>query len=354
MIISSSDISMSSSHEMNIKSEKRESLSISIDGLPAESEEFRLRPPNSGADVVSLSNDAKALQCAPACGAGDDEIGPMEDVKLTVVKLMIEALTGKKIKIMSARDLLRNNSRQPQAVDLAEGAKQARTAPSAGFSLEYSSHELRQETETASFSAKGVVRTADGREIAFSTQVNMSRQFIEEKELSLRAGDAAKLTDPLVVNFNAPAAKLSQSKFSFDLDSDGVAEQISLPAPGSGFLALDRNNDGIINNGGELFGAKTGDGFQELAQYDVDANNWIDENDPIYDGLRIWSTDEKGESSLLALGQLGIGAVYLGAVDTEFSLTNGENELQGQVRSSGVFLREDGSAGSIQQVDLVA
>lgn len=59
-------------------------------------------------------------------------------------------------------------------------------------------------------------------------------------------------------------------------------------------MALDVNYDGIINDGRELFGPRTGNGFLELAEFDIDGNNWIDENDPIFEKLRIWTLDEKG------------------------------------------------------------
>lgn len=49
--------------------------------------------------------------------------------------------------------------------------------------------------------------------------------------------------------------------------------------PGGVFLALDKNGDSVINDGKELFGAATGQGFKELAIYDSDKNYWIDEND---------------------------------------------------------------------------
>jgi hypothetical protein len=56
----------------------------------------------------------------------------------------------------------------------------------------------------------------------------------------------------------------------------------------------DRNGDGAIDHGRELSGATTGDGFAELAAYDEDGNGWIDENDSIYQHLRIWSKDAQG------------------------------------------------------------
>lgn len=119
------------------------------------------------------------------------------------------------------------------------------------------------------------------------------------------------------------------------------------------FLALDRNGNGTIDNGQELFGATSGNGFNELAAFDADGNQFIDSGDPIYNRLRIWSKDQEGNDNLVALGQQQIGAIYLGHMATPFSLKNAQNQLAGQVQASSFFLREDGSSGSIQQIDLV-
>lgn len=118
-------------------------------------------------------------------------------------------------------------------------------------------------------------------------------------------------------------------------------------------MALDSDGDGKINDGSELFGPKTGNGFADLAKYDSDNNNWIDENDPVFERLRIWSKDENGNDRLIALGQKGIGAIYLGNVNTAFDLKNSGNELQGNLRKTGIFMRENGTVGTIQHVDLV-
>lgn len=119
-----------------------------------------------------------------------------------------------------------------------------------------------------------------------------------------------------------------------------------------GFLALDKNGDGKINDGAELFGPSTGSGFAELAQYNEDGNNWIDENDSIYERLRIWSRDAAGNDYLLALGEKGIGAIFVGSVETMFQLKDPSNTLLGQTMSTGIYLREDGQAGTVQQIDL--
>ncbi len=80
----------------------------------------------------------------------------------------------------------------------------------------------------------------------------MSRSFYEETSLLVDMG-SVRLTDPLVINLDTEAASVSDQKFYFDLDADGHAEQISFLNSGSGFLALDKNGDGVINDGSELF-----------------------------------------------------------------------------------------------------
>lgn len=54
----------------------------------------------------------------------------------------------------------------------------------------------------------------------------------------------------------------------------------------------------------------------------------------------------------MALGEKGVGAIYLNHLATPFSIKDGNNELLGQVRDSSIFLGDDGSVGTIQQIDL--
>lgn len=101
-----------------------------------------------------------------------------------------------------------------------------------------------------------------------------------------------------------------------------------------------------------FFGATSGNGFADLAAYDSDGNGWIDEADEVFDKLRIWSKGANGRDVLVGLGVAGVGAIYLGSADTEFSLNSAKNNTNAVIRQTGVFLYENGNAGTIQHVDV--
>lgn len=208
------------------------------------------------------------------------------------------------------------------------------------------------ESETTTFTSTGTVKTEDGRTIDFNVSMEMSRSFMETSE-TLCEGIDYILTDPLVIKMTDAPETISDQTFFFDLDGDGTKEEMSRLADGNGFLALDANDNGIIDDGSELFGTKSGNGFQDLAAYDEDGNGWIDENDSVYQKLKVWTKDAGGNDSLLSLKDADVGAIYLGAAATKFSHNDLEtNETKAMVRQTGIFLHESsGTAGYVQQID---
>ncbi len=280
--------------------------------------------------------------------AESSTVSAQDQMKITLLETFIEKLTGKKIKLHLPKLNLKD-CKEIKAIKT-PGQLSGQSTPRVGWGIRYDYQETHLEQERMSFSAQGLVTTKDGQRIAIDLSLTMSREFASHTEVHLRAGDAP--IDPLVVNFAGTAAELTTTKFSFDLDANGTLEQISFLKPNSGFLALDQNNDGVINDGSELFGPQSGDGFADLAHYDLDANGWIDENDPIFDRLQIWTKNEQGEDQLFALGQKGIGAIYLGNTATPFAMKDTANQLNGEVQKSGIFLNENGTAGTIQHINL--
>lgn len=344
MKVESSNISFQNKHAMVEVNQAQESLQLWVGNRP--NEEMN-GPPGVTVDISEKGRELqKFLSSNQAQGIEvdlEDMLSEKDRQKLKLIEAMMEYFLGKKVKLMVPKRIRIIEGAQPNLVS---------ATPNAGWGLIYDSQKTHYESEKISFRSTGIVKTSDGKEIAVDLQLSMSREFYSSQSIHIRAGDAVR-KDPLVINFDAPAAKLTDIKFSFDIDCDGYSDQISRLSTGSGFLALDLNNDGKINNGSELFGALSGDGFLDLSQYDLDGNGWIDENDEIFDKLRIWTKDEYGNDILFALGEKGIGAICLGNASTPFSLKNAENKENGVIQKTGIFLRENGTAGTVQHVDLV-
>lgn len=349
MKIDSSIVSLESQHASMERTTVRESLRFWT-GNARPDFEGRGQALSNPAAAVSISQAAKAAQADEAQAIQMASEEAENDPKIRLIMHMLEAMTGRKIRLVKAEDLQPDEKTQKQLENTKQAAETAQQQR-AGWGLEYDYHASHYEAEVSTFSAQGVIKTADGKEISFNLELAMRREYYEETNVSIRAGDAVR-KDPLVINFDGTAAQLTDTKFAFDIDSDGTQDNISFVGPDSGFLALDRNANGKIDNGSELFGTESGNGFADLAIHDSDGNLWIDENDPIFGSLLVWRKDADGKDSLLSLAASGVGALYLGNVTTPFSVNTAGNENLGQVRATGVYLNESGTAGTLQQIDL--
>ncbi len=350
MKIASTTMAMQSEHYLAVRDAQSQSLHAWIG---------QARPNSGGGGTAAATAPVQISTAGKTAAGGAAAINHAADAaandpRLQLLIAMLEWMTGKRVKIFDACQL----QTVAAAPDLAPSqtpadptAASAQTPQSAGFGIEYDSHTSHEEVEQTNFSAQGTINTTDGRQIAFTLDIGMSRSYSTQTDSSLRAGDGVR-KDPLVINFGGTAAQLSSQRFSFDLNGDGKAENVPLLASGSGYLALDLNHNGKIDSGAELFGPASGSGFADLAKYDQDGNGWIDENDPVFKQLQVWTPDAAGNGSLSSLADHNVGALFLGHQSTTFELRGTQDQNLGTVRDSGVYLTESGAAGSLQQVDL--
>ena len=272
------------------------------------------------------------------------------DARVTLLVRLLEAMTGRRI---DAGERLREmfGANVPQGT--INGNQQPPQNPQGDniiTVLQFSRiTKMIHEKESVSFTTTANITTECGKEINIEMALKMTRELyarFDSVNLSI-----LEFVDPLVINFDAAYARLSDTKIEFDLTADGTPNQISKLLQGSAFLARD-NGSGTVEDGRQLFGALCGNGFAHLAQYDTDGNGWIDANDDIWDCLRLWIIEPDGTYRLVGLAEKGIGAIFLGNVNTNMSMEGESGEIQGMLRRTGFFLFTDGSAGTVQHVDL--
>lgn len=167
----------------------------------------------------------------------------------------------------------------------------------------------------------------------------------------------APKVDPLILDLNGDGlvtTNLDQSNVYFDLDTNGFAERTAWVDANDGLLVLDRDGDGKITNGQELFGDQTllsngtraTSGFEALREFDDNKDGKIDASDIVYLKLKVWQDlNRDGVSQaeeMKSLADVGIKAINLSSTFT------GAADAMGNIqRRLGSFVKTDGSDGQI-------
>ena len=139
---------------------------------------------------------------------------------------------------------------------------------------------------------------------------------------------AERTISPLVLDLDNDGIELyslQNSQIFFDLDADGLAEKTGWVKPDDGLLAIDRNNNGRIDDITELFGNATTDGFIILKQLDSNNDKVIDNRDAQFANLRIWK--DQDSDGFTDLGELRTLAAWnIRSIDLNYQATNLINE----------------------------
>lgn len=302
----------------------------------------------------STSSDASSIYLDDQTNNSDEGL----DAKTAQLKMLVEQLAGHEITLSKT-----SHYASPQSGVGKSGAGsnsdnsnnvQTQSLQTTRADLIYQYQESYLEQEAGKFSAQGQFITDTGETITIAMSHYSERQFYIENRVEMKVGEV-EVTDPLVLNLgnqNHFGLNLTQDKVDFDIDSDGKTDNIHFATGTSGFLAIDNNKNGKIDDGSELFGALTGDGFSELAKFDKDGNQFIDEGDDVFSNLMFYQKDPQGNDIIIPISELGVGALYLGNTATPFDVKDRDNQLQASVRASSFFLFEDGRSGTLQQIDL--
>jgi hypothetical protein len=140
----------------------------------------------------------------------------------------------------------------------------------------------------------------------------------------------------------------------FDMNGDGQKEQVAwTQANGEntdGWLAMDRNGNGQIDNGKELFGEQNGaaNGFDELAKLDGNQDGILNNQDSAYHQLRIWK--DKNHDGISQQNELsGLEEAGIASINTTYQNSNQQDAFGNAFRQIGSFQRTDAGASQIAQ-----
>lgn len=317
-------------------------------------------------DKLPSSTNDTSQQTATPSSKESDKVSSDEQEELSLpsqlrlMKALIEAFTGIKITLPKQFNPQSGDQTATNATTPNNQSAAATGNPEDNRAVEVTTLSLEQ--ESVSFSAKGALTTKDGKVVNLNLGFALDYRLLSANE---RLTSAGKLKDPLVLNLDGLVAGFTQGTFNFDLDADGNKEEVTKLDKGSAFLAMDRNGNGQIDDGKELFGALSGNGFADLAALDQDGNGVLDEGDSQFAQLRLYRPGE----ALLTLGEKKIGAIFLQSAATEFQhlgvdpagqeassdtaqATTTPAPSPAVLRQSGIYVTEDGKAGTVQQLDL--
>jgi Ca2+-binding RTX toxin-like protein len=153
--------------------------------------------------------------------------------------------------------------------------------------------------------------------------------------------DAQTYLDPLVLDLDGDGIETisSEAGVKFDFDGDFTKTGTGWVNSDDGLLVLDRNGNGLIDNGSELFGVdtllssgmKASNGFDALADLDFNKDGKFSSSDELFSEVRLWRDYNQDGISQLSemqtLGELGILSIGLsgqlhGRVDNQNIITN--------------------------------
>jgi len=171
---------------------------------------------------------------------------------------------------------------------------------------------------------------------------------------------ATKIASPVILDLDGDGVEttsIADGGAYFDHDGNGFAEQTGWAGADDGLLVMDRDGNGTIDTGKELFGDQTilnngqraSNGFQALADLDSNTDGKIDINDTAYSQLKIWQdADGDGytsEGELKTLSDAGIASINTGYTNSTTVDSNGNAHKQ-----VGTFTRADGTVASATDV----
>ncbi|MCL6417390.1 hypothetical protein MIB92_17150 [Aestuariirhabdus sp. Z084] len=183
--------------------------------------------------------------------------------------------------------------------------------------------EERLEIDTSSTAESSNPTPNPVQQVNESTTVQLQSRAarLDAQGLSVtgQAKPEVEINDPLAIDLNGDGFNTTsvENGIWFDINGDGEKQLTSFVTGDDAFLALDRNNNGKIDSGKELFGDQHGarNGFEEARNLDSNGDGYLDAMDEQFHRLSLLSLDANNELQQQSLSDAGITRINLGYRD---------------------------------------
>jgi len=282
----------------------------------------------STSQVAALTTDQfRALTTAQVSSLGTSQVASLETQDLASLSTaQVAAIPTAGIAALRTDEVVALTTAQVAAL----GTAQIRALSTAGMAaLETQDLKMLGSAQLVALTSAQILSLTTDQLCALST-AQLSALSASSASASLSTGQLAAIRSatPLVLDLNGDGVRtLALSKgVQFDLLATGQPVQTGWVSSADGLLAMDRNGDGMINDGGELFGSSTrladgaraSDGYAALGALDSNGDGVISPNDRAFADLRVWvdanSDGVSAASEIRSLAELGIAQIGLAPV----------------------------------------
>lgn len=346
MQIIGGSVNLGAAHQLTTAHTRTERIEAWVGQRPEDDTGVTISVSDLARDALAAAEDAMAAaEETEGVGETDEELAT-DDLRMLVLAMLMEAFTGRSLELFDPDDMEPTEEQQAAMDQMGE----LRQTLNQGWGVEVEVEETHTRHEKAKFRARARLRTEDGRTLDIDLRVVQERLEQSKERWGFSIGEAPK--DPLVLDFAAPGLR-TRGEHAVDLDGDGTADALPHFGRASMYLVDDRDGNGQVTDGSELFGPSTGNGFDELRALDTDGNGFVDAGDAAWSRLRLWMPGPGG-GTLVGMADRGVGALYTGDIAVPFRLLDGEGAQSAQQQAMSFWVGEDGSAGTTRRVDVVS
>ena len=172
-------------------------------------------------------------------------------------------------------------------------------------------------------------------------------------------GPDTNQASPIILDLNGDGVKTIgvEDGVHFDHDGDRFAEKTGWVSAEDAFLVWDRNKNGLIDDGSELFGnnytlkdgSKAANGFEALKEFDSNGDGIVDARDDRWGELQLWQ-DRNGDGKVDDGELIGMEDAGVAGLNVDYQNKAGADENGNKHSQVGSFIRDDGTTGSMADV----